>query len=166
MDKLKRLCDRIQDLLERLLDFGDRLHQQARESQDDEFGAAQYRKDAELVNEARKTIWEQSHGGIPLITATGRANVANASFQEGNIKLIPWLMFTSILAGISVATSIILMILFAQVKSDQARMAVHIMSNDALMLREGIMQPGDQWAGPEGNLEYGFKDKPNRHVPK
>jgi hypothetical protein len=95
--------------------------------------------------------------------ARGGGNIASgggAQIHEGNLKLIPWLMFTSILSGVSLATAIFLMIEYAQMQNNMARMAIHITSNDALLLREGILQPGDQWAGPEGNLEYGRKDQP------
>ncbi len=95
--------------------------------------------------------------------ARGGGNIASAgggNVYEGNLKLIPWLMLTSILSGISLTTAIFLMIEYAQMQNNMARMSVHIMSNDALLLRERIIQPGDQWAGPEGNLEYGRKDQP------
>lgn len=82
--------------------------------------------------------------------------------HEGNVKLVPWLIFTSMLSGFSLATTIFVLIEFAQMQNNMARMAVHIQSNDALLLREGIIQPGDQWAGPEGNLEYGRKDRPKQ----
>lgn len=82
--------------------------------------------------------------------------------HEGNVKLVPWLIFTSILSGFALATSIFMMIEYAQMQNNMARMAVHLMSNDALLLREGLLQPGDQWYGPEGNLEYGRKDRPNK----
>lgn len=61
MDKLKRLRGRLESLLDRLLDFGDRLHQQARE-ESDAFNANSLRADAELVHEARKEIWERHQG--------------------------------------------------------------------------------------------------------
>lgn len=90
----------------------------------------------------------------------GHTQVASAEVHEGNTKLVPWLVFTAVLSGFSLATAIFVMIQFAQMQSNMSRMGVHMMSNDALLLREGILQPGDQWAGPEGNLEYGRKDRP------
>jgi hypothetical protein len=167
MEALKRVRDRIQDLLERLLDFGDRLHQQAREASDDPFYAAQHRKDAELVSEARKEIWEQSnamtvHSLDNSVRASERANLNSTHIAEGNIKVVPWLVFTAILSGISLAAAIFVMIEFAQMQNNMARMAVHMQSNDALLLRERIIQPGDMWYGPEGNLEYGRQDQPRK----
>lgn len=90
------------------------------------------------------------------------AAATGGSVHEGNVKLVPWLIFTSILSGFALATSIFMMIEYAQMQNNMARMAVHLMSNDALLLREGLLQPGDQWYGPEGNLEYGRKDRPNK----
>lgn len=96
----------------------------------------------------------------PIDAAAG-ANVNSNHFTEHS-KLLPWMIFTAILSGFTLATSIFLMIEYAQMQNNMARMAVHIMSNDALLLREGIIQPGDQWAGPEGNLEYGRGDQPKK----
>lgn len=166
MEKIKRLRDHIQDLLERLLDFGDRLHQQARE-EPDSFNATQHRKDAELVNEARKEIWEQTHdmnvhSVDHSVRAAERANLNHTQIHEGNIKVVPWLILSAIVSGFSIAISIFVLIRMAQMENNQARMAVHMMSNDALLLRERLIQPGDMWYGPEGNLEYGRKDQPNQ----
>lgn len=94
--------------------------------------------------------------------APNSAAATGGSVHEGNIKIVPWLVFTAILSGFSLATSVFLLIEYAHQQNNMARMAVHIMSNDALLLREGILQPGDQWYGPEGNLEYGRKDQPKQ----
>lgn len=105
-------------------------------------------------------------GNLARTQAPNSAAATGGSVHEGNIKLIPWLVLTAMLSGFSLAVGIFVMIQFAQMENNQARMAVHLMSNDALLLREGIIQPGDQFFGPEGNLEYGRKDQPNRRVPK
>jgi len=99
---------------------------------------------------------------IAHTTAPNSSAATGGSVHEGNIKIVPWLVFTSVLSGISLATAIFMMIQYAQIQNDMARMSVHVMSNDALLLREGILQPGDKWYGPEGNLEYGRKDQPKR----
>lgn len=174
MEALKRMRDRIQDLLERLLDFGDRLHQQAREEADD-FNAAQHRKDAELVSEARKEIWEQTnamnvHSLDHSVRAAERANLNHTQITEHS-KLLPMLMLTTVFSGIGLATSVFCYISIHDLherdrdelnilKNDVVRLRVQLMSNDALLLREGIKQPGDMYYGPEGNLEYGRKDRP------
>jgi hypothetical protein len=95
--------------------------------------------------------------------ARGGGNIAGgASITEGNIKVVPWLVLSSIVSGFAIAISAIVLIRMAQMENNQARMAVHMMSNDALLLRERIIQPGDMWYGPEGNLEYGRQDQPKR----
>lgn len=174
MEKVKKIRNRIQDLLERLLDFADRLHQQARED-GDSFDAAQHRKDAELVSEARKNIWERSnsmnvHSLDNSVRATERANLNHTQITEHS-KLLPWLMFTAVFSGLALATSVFCYLSIHDLherdrdeivimKNDLIRFRVQLMSNDALLLREGIKQPSDMWNGPEGNLEYGRKDRP------
>jgi len=96
------------------------------------------------------------------LTVHEGGNLNNAQFHEGNVKLIPWLILSSVLSGFALAAAIFILTEFAQMQSNMARMSIHVMSNDALLLREGIMQPGDQWAGPEGNLEYGRRDQPRK----
>jgi len=174
MEAFKRIRDRVQDLLERLLDFGDRLHQQAREEAD-EFNSAQHRKDAELVSEARKEIWERTnamnvHHLDSSVRASDRANLNSTQITEHS-KLLPWLMVTALFSGFALATSVFCYISIHDLherdrdeivimKNDLIRFRVQLMSNDALLLREGIKQPSDMWYGPEGNLEYGRKERP------
>lgn len=103
----------------------------------------------------------------PQIDARGGGNVAGggaAHVHEGNVKLLPWLIFTSILSGFSLASAVFVLIEFAQMQNNMARMGIHLMSNDALLLRERIIQPGDMWYGSEGNLEYGRKDQPSQRT--
>lgn len=97
-----------------------------------------------------------SGGGV---TVRQGSNVNQTHFTEHS-KLLPWLIFTSVLSGFSLATAIFVLIEFAQMQNNMARMAIHMTSNDALLLRERIIQPGDMWRGPEGNLEYGRGDRP------
>lgn len=174
MEKKKRLLDHVQDLLERLLDFGDRLHDRARKESDPE-KSYEHRKDAELVNEARKEIWEQTHdmnvhSVDHSVRAAERANLNHTQITEHS-KLLPWLMVTAVFSGIGLSTSVFCYISIHDlherdrdeiniVKNDLIRLRVQLMSNDALLLREGIKQPGDMYYGPEGNLEYGRKDRP------
>lgn len=144
--------------------WGDHLHETARQ-QDDPAKANTIRAEAEEAFAARKSLRDQYQGEVvndSSTWATGRANAASAAVHEGNTKLVPWLVLTATLSGFSLACGIFVMIQFAQMENNQARMAVHLMSNDALLLREGIIQPGDQWHGPEGNLEYGRKDQPQQ----
>jgi hypothetical protein len=159
-----RLCARhISAAVTALQFWGDHLHEDARQ-QADPAKAEAIRTEAEDAFAARKSLWAQFQGDEVKDSstwATGRASAASASVHEGNTKLIPWLVLTAMLSGFALATGVIVSIRMAQMENNQARMAVHMMSNDALLLRERIIQPGDMWYGPEGNLEYGRKDQPN-----
>jgi hypothetical protein len=153
--------------IEALLKAGDEEHEFGRISSGAQ--AEEHRAQAEEFHAAKSDLWTAQHKpeGQPdmnqgSIVSAPHSSGANAAVHEGNIKLVPWLVLTAILSGFSLATGIFVMIQFAQMENNQARMAVHLMSNDALLLREGIIQPGDQWAGPEGNLEYGRKDQPRK----
>jgi hypothetical protein len=142
--------------------WGDRLHEEARQQTDPKKAEA-IREEAEDAFAARKSLWAQYQGdevNHGAQASAPHATASSAAVHEGNTKLVPWLVFTAMLSGFSLATCIFVMVQFAQMQNNMARMGVHIMSSDALLLREGILQPGDQWAGPEGNLEYGRKDQP------
>lgn len=89
-----------------------------------------------------------------------KAEATGGSVHEGNTKLLPWLVLMALLCGISLGATVFCLIRMASIEGGFARMSVHIMSNDALLLREGLMQPGDMWRGPEANLEYGRRDQP------
>lgn len=91
--------------------------------------------------------------------APNSAAATGGSVHEGNIKIVPWLVASSMVSGFAIGVSLFVLMRMSQMENNQARMAVHMMSNDALLLRERIIQPGDMWYGPEGNLEYGRKDQ-------
>jgi hypothetical protein len=168
MEAIKRVRDRIQDLLERLLDFGDRLHQQARE-ESDEFNSAQHRKDAELVSEARKEIWEQTnamnvhsvdhsvHGNsAPVQTVKTAPQTQTVNISERTLAIIAF--------GFAIAAFVVS--LWANSDNTKIRdellrseresrvLQQQVMDQSALLLREGIRQPGDLTNGPSGNLDY------------
>ena len=166
---LKRVRDRIHDLIDRLLDFGDRLHQQAREETDDPQMAAQHRQDAELVSEARKEIWEQSnamnvhsvdhsvHGNsAPVQTVKTAPQTQTVNISEKTLAIIAF--------GFAIAAFVIA--LWANSDNTKIReellrseresrvLQQQVMDQSALLLREGIRQPGDLTNGPSGNLDY------------
>lgn len=164
-----RLCARhIAAAVTALQFWGDHLHDDARH-QTDPTKADKIRAEAEEAFAARKSLWAQYQGeevNPPAVLATGRANAASASVHEGNTKLVPWLMIMALFSGFGMAASVFGLLRIQQqndtvllMQNEMARMRVHVMSNDALLLREGVMKPGDQYYGPEGNLEYGLKDK-------
>ena len=153
--------------LEALLKAGDDEHEKARHSS----GALanEHRAEAEEFHAAKADLWAAQHKheqpslmNHGSIVSAPHSSGANAAVHEGNTKLVPWLVLTAILSGFSICANWIMTKIPVARENNQARMAVHLMSNDALLLREGIIQPGDQWAGPEGNLEYGRKDQPRK----
>lgn len=110
----------------------------------------------------------------PRVDARGGGNVNQNHFIEHS-KLLPWLMLTAIFSGMAMSGIIFCYIYVHDIhesdrdeivlmKHEMGRMATHLMSNDALLLRERIIQPGDMFHGPEGNLEYGRKDQPNQRT--
>jgi len=169
MEALKRVRDRIHDLIDRLLDFGDRLHQQAREETDDPQMAAQHRQDAELVSEARKEIWEQSNAmnvhsvdhsihsnSAPVQTVKTAPQTQTVNISEKTLVIIAF--------GFAIAAFVIA--LWANSDNTKIReellrseresrvLQQQVMDQSALLLREGIRQPGDLTNGPSGNLDY------------
>ncbi len=69
-------------------------------------------------------------------------------------RLLPWLMFTSILSGLAVALSAVAFNGHLRSIKESKQVQVQLMYANAIMLREGLVQPGDMVYGPEGNLEY------------
>jgi hypothetical protein len=73
-------------------------------------------------------------------------------------KLLPWLMLTSILAGFSVsmATLTFFYLHDQMLRNDRAyeQMRVQVLSQNAILQKRGFILPGDEWLGPEGNLEF------------
>ena len=69
-------------------------------------------------------------------------------------RLLPWLMVTSLLSGVAVALAIGAMMRAEWAAREFKQVQIQLMYANAIMLREGLVQPGDQVYGPEGNLEY------------
>jgi hypothetical protein len=73
-------------------------------------------------------------------------------------KLLPWLMLTSMLAAFSVAMCFLtFMYLHDQMLRDQRsfeQLRVQVLSQNAILQKRGFILPGDEWLGPEGNLEF------------
>lgn len=71
-------------------------------------------------------------------------------------RLLPWLMLCGILSGVAVSMSIFA-IIWAALSAQQTRqLQIQVMDHNALLIREGLMQPTDEVYGPGGNLEYKF----------
>ena len=171
MEALKRARDRIHNLIDRLLDFGDRLHQQAREETDDPEMAARHRQDAELVHEARKEIWEQTNAmNVHSVDHSVHGNSAPVHTQT--VKTAPQTQTVNIsertLAIIAFGFAIAAFVVSLWANSDNTKireellrseresrvLQQQVMDQSALLLREGIRQPGDLTNGPSGNMDY------------
>ena len=93
--------------------------------------------------------------------ARGGGNIANVPVD---IKLnlgketLTLVYVTSILAGFSIAFSVLTFFyLHDQMLRDQRsseQMRVQVLSQNAILQREGFIKPGDEWMGPEGNLQF------------
>jgi multisubunit Na+/H+ antiporter MnhC subunit len=94
------------------------------------------------------------------VNAHEGAHVNVNRFTEHS-KLLPWLMLTAILAGFAVAFSMLTFFyMHDQMLRDQRsyeQMRVQVLSQNAILLREGFIRPGDEWMGPEGNLQFNPK---------
>lgn len=81
----------------------------------------------------------------------------NRSAQINNFessKLLPWLMMCAILSGVAVVAAIVSGIVAWENSKEAKQVQIQLMYANAIMLREGLVQPGDMVYGPEGNLEY------------
>lgn len=88
----------------------------------------------------------------------GIENLAdNRSAQINNFessKLLPWLMLTAILSGVAIVTGLVSCFVAWKNVNEAKQVQIQLMYANAIMLREGLVQPGDMVYGPEGNLEY------------
>ena len=84
-----------------------------------------------------------------------RNSSGNSSItQVESSKLLPWLMMTCVLSAMALSFA-----LFASASAwwsakEFKQVQVQLMYSNAIMLREGLVKPGDMVYGPEGNLEY------------
>jgi hypothetical protein len=63
-------------------------------------------------------------------------------------------MLCAILSGISVAMSIFATIWAGLSAHETKQLQIQVMDHNALLIREGLMQPTDETYGPAANLEY------------
>jgi hypothetical protein len=92
------------------------------------------------------------------IQALPGANV-NANHFTEHSKLLPWLMLCCIMSAFAMATSMFATGAVWVLYTKFHVLTVTVDNHDALMLREGIKQPGDIAKGPNGNLEYKRKER-------
>lgn len=84
--------------------------------------------------------------------------------QVESSKLLPWLLLSTFSAGLSIA-----MACWASDRAGKAERAAekagyeariiqqHLMDNNALLVRAGILLPSDASHGPAGNIEYNVR---------
>lgn len=85
---------------------------------------------------------------------TDTDNRSASVVQIESNRLLPWLMFTSILSGLALAFALVAVSAAWWSAKEYKQVQVQLMYANAIMLREGLVQPGDMVYGPEGNLEY------------
>jgi len=148
--------------LEALLKAGDDEHEKARHSS----GALanEHRAEAEEFHAAKADLWAAQHKHEqPLmnhgsIVSAPHSSGASAAVHEGNIKILPWLILTAMLSGFAIALSCAAIGAAWIMYTKFHVLTVTVDNHDALMLREGIKQPGDVAKGPNGNLEFKRKE--------
>ncbi len=94
----------------------------------------------------------------PRVDARGGGNINQNHFTEHS-KLLPWLMMCAVMSGFSMAMSAAAIGAAWVMYTKFHVLTVTVDNHDALMLREGIKQPGDIAKGPNGNLEHRRKEQ-------
>lgn len=74
--------------------------------------------------------------------------------QVESSKLLPWLMLCALISGAAIVIAVIGGIVAWENSKEAKQVQIQLMYANAIMLREGLVQPGDMVYGPEGNLEY------------
>ncbi len=159
----------IRKALEAFLMAGDIEHQRARDSTGEQ--AKRHRAEAEDFYAAKKDFWESVHAlDPPREDRSIRENSAPVQVTRVAQKVDISERTLSIIAfGFAIGAFVIA--LWANVDNGKLRDEVlkseresrvlqqQVMDQSALLLREGIRQPGDLNNGPAGNLGYQRKEK-------
>lgn len=82
--------------------------------------------------------------------ASGNSSIVQ---MESN-KLLPWLMIMAMFSAVAMVIAIGAGMCAWWASKEFKQVQVQLMYTNAIMLREGLVQPGDMVYGPEGNLEY------------
>ena len=89
------------------------------------------------------------HDGPDKSISASHSNVNRVEISERTLSIIA-LVFGSIAIVLTFCLATMVWTLIREAKQVQ----IQLMYANAIMLREGIVQPGDMVYGPEGNLEY------------
>lgn len=88
------------------------------------------------------------------------------SAQANNYGVPPNLFWANtLIAGMALVGSIVVGFIAVQEIRERKQIEVQLMYTNALLIREGLVRPGDMVFGPEGNLEFDgrkFKPKPKQ----
>lgn len=159
-----RLCARHLIAAMTALQFwGDHLHEAARQESADSSKAEKIRAEAEDVFAARKSLWSQYQGDE--VNLGSQASAPHASASNASITGVPpnMLWANTIFVGATFVLSIIAIYIALWNIKEAKQVQIQLMYTNALMIREGLVQPGDMVYGPEGNLEYNGKSfKPKK----
>jgi hypothetical protein len=158
----------IRKAIEALLMAGDREHEEARRTQGEE--SRSHRESAEEFHAAKQDLWAAEHGiERPSMKNCSDDSVHGNSAPVQSVRNAPHTQTVnisdravSIVAfGLAVAAFVVSIWAYKQSADTNDRaitnlrqVQVQLMYANAIMLREGIVQPGDMVYGPEGNLEY------------
>ena len=83
------------------------------------------------------------------VRESGISNVAKVDISERTLSIVA-LVFGTIAIVLTLVNTYVTVWQIHEAKQVQ----VQLMYANAIMLREGLVQPGDMVYGPEGNLEY------------
>lgn len=82
-----------------------------------------------------------------------RANGASL-IQVESSRLLPWLMISFGVACLSIAFSVFCLIQLSKAEREFRLVQIQVQDQSAIMIREGLKQPGDLANGPGGNVDY------------
>ena len=100
-----------------------------------------------MAHEAKMT--PEIHDGPDRSIHAEHSNVNRVEISERTLSIVA-LVFGSIAIVLTLTLAWMVGALMREAKQVQ----IQLMYANAIMLREGIVQPGDMVYGPEGNLEY------------
>lgn len=154
-------------------------HEEARKEEDSERSAS-LRQEADADADAHNELWRVSHyhetGNLmsfPTIynpsmararehssaAAGGNATGGNASVTGVSPALL-WV--NTLISSVALCAALVSGAMAWWEAKEVKQLQIQVMYSNALLLRAGIMLPGDFTYGPEGNLEYRPKSPPKQ----
>lgn len=84
------------------------------------------------------------------------ASAPGSSASTASIQGVPPNMFwaNTFVTGVSLVFSIVATAAAWWEAKEVKQLQIQVMDQNALLIREGLKQPGDEMYGPSGNLEY------------